>query len=58
MTTNPGRVRAENERLREKIFALIKERDLLLIEKGQLKQALAHYRNNPPPHPAGPIEKG
>lgn len=41
------------KRLETTIDALIKEIDLLLIENGQLKEALRHYRNNPPPHPAG-----
>lgn len=47
----------EITRLQETVFpAQQTQIDRLLIERDQLKEALSHYRNNPPPHPAQSLD--
>lgn len=35
----------------ELIAQLTEQRDIALVHEGELREALAHYRNFPPPHP-------
>lgn len=44
-------LRHQLRKANELISQLTEERDIALVTIGELREALSHYKNNPPPHP-------